>query len=52
MDPFVSTIAKQSAVIAGAFLIAGLVVAAAYGIVQYSKLQYALMLNMAPSQVQ
>lgn len=52
MDPYLSTIVKQSAVIAGTFLVAGLVVAAIYGMVQYSKLQYALTLNMAPPQIQ
>jgi hypothetical protein len=48
VDPYVATIIKQSAAIAGAFLTAGLLVAALYGLWQYSRLQYAMTLNMAP----
>lgn len=48
MDPFVLTIIKQAAVIGAA---AGLLVALAYGFIQYAKLQHALTLNMAPPQV-
>jgi hypothetical protein len=51
MDPFVSTIIKQSALIAGGFLLVGLAVAALYGLSQYAKLQHAMTLNMAPGQL-
>jgi len=51
MDPFVSTIVKRSAVIGGGFALAGLVVALAYGMIQYSNLQHAMKLNMLPSQL-
>ncbi len=37
MDPFVATILKQSGVILGAFLAAGLLVAFAYSLYQYSQ---------------
>jgi hypothetical protein len=49
MDPYVLTIMKQAAVLG---LAVGAIVALAYGFIQYSKLQYALTLNMAPPQVQ
>jgi hypothetical protein len=49
MDPYVATIVKQAAAWG---LAAGLVVALAYGLYSYSKLQYALTLNMMPPQVQ
>lgn len=52
MNPYVATIVKQSAAIAGAFLAAGLLVAFAYGLVQYSKLRYSMTLNMLPPQLQ
>ena len=48
VDPFVSTIIKQ-AVAAG--IAVGLLVALAYGLVQYSKLQYAISLNTLPGQL-
>lgn len=48
MDPYVSTIIKQGMVL-GAFI--GLVVAGAYIYLGYSRLQYALTLNMTPPQV-
>ena len=48
MDPFVATILKQSGVILGAFMAAGLLVAFAYGLYQYSRLQHALTPNMVP----
>lgn len=48
MDPFVATIIKQAAVLG---LAAGVIVALAYGYIQYSKLQYALTLNITPPQV-
>jgi hypothetical protein len=49
MDPYILTILKQAAVLG---LAAGAAVALIYGLVQYSKLQYALTLNMTPPQVQ
>ncbi len=49
MDPFFATILKQSGVILGAFLAAGLLVAFAYSLYQYSRLQHARTLNMVPS---
>jgi hypothetical protein len=51
MDPCVATIIKQSALIAGGFLLAGLLVAAIYGLTQYSRLQYAMTLNLLPPQL-
>jgi hypothetical protein len=51
MDPFVATIVKQSALILGAFAVAGVIIAAIYGLNQYGKLQYAMTLNMAPPQI-
>ena len=51
MDPFVATIVKKSALIAGGFLLAGIVVALAYGLAQYSNLQYAMTLNIVPGQL-
>jgi hypothetical protein len=48
MDPYVSTIIKQAAVFG---LAAGILVALAYGFIQYSKLQHALTLNVTPPQV-
>jgi hypothetical protein len=48
MDPFVSTIIKQAAVLG---LAAGVLVALVYGLSQYSKLQYALTLTITPPQV-
>lgn len=49
MDPYVATLLRQAAVLG---LAVGLVAAAIYFAVQYPKLQYALTLNMRPSQVQ
>lgn len=51
MDPFVATIVRKSAVIVGGFALAGLMVAAIYGMIQYSNLQHAMKLNMLPSQL-
>jgi hypothetical protein len=51
MDPYVATIVKECAAIAGAFLAAGLLVAFVYGLVQHSKLQHAMTLNMVPPQL-
>jgi hypothetical protein len=48
MDPFVLTIVKQAAALGAAF---GFLVALAYGLIKYSSLQYALTLNMVPSQL-
>ena len=48
MDPFVSTIIKQAAVLG---IAVGILAALAYGLIQYSRLQYALTLNMVPPQV-
>jgi hypothetical protein len=48
VDPFVATIVKQSALVVAGFAAAGLLVALAYGLYQYSQLQHALTLNMAP----
>ena len=48
MDPYLSTILKQAAVLG---LAVGVMVALAYGLIQYSKLQYALSLNMLPGQL-
>ena len=49
MDPFVSTILRQSLALGAAIGIgaAGLV----YGLMRYSKLQYALSLNMLSGQL-
>jgi hypothetical protein len=51
MDPYVATIVKECAMIAGAFLAAGLLVALVYGLAQYSSLQYTKTLNMVPPQL-
>jgi hypothetical protein len=51
MDPFVTTIIKQSLLIFGGIAILGLFIAAGYGLRQYGKLQYALTLNMVPPPV-
>lgn len=51
MDPFVATIVKQSALIVSGFLLVGLAVALFYGLSQYTKLQHAMTLNMAPPQL-
>lgn len=48
MDPYLATIIKQAAVLGVAV---GILVALAYGLVQYSKLQYAMTLNMVPGQL-
>ena len=48
MDPYVSTIVKQSFLLGVAI---GIVAALIYGLVQYSKLQYALSLTMIPGQL-
>lgn len=48
MDPFLSTIIKQAVVLGVA---AGAVIALIYGLVQYSKYQHALSLNLAPGQL-
>jgi hypothetical protein len=48
MDPYLSTILKQAAVVG---IAVGAVVALAYGIVQYSKLQHAMTLSMLPGQL-
>lgn len=48
MDPFVSTIIKQAAVLG---LAIGLAVALAYGFIQYAKLQHAMTLNVTPPQL-
>jgi len=45
MDPFVSTIIKQGMVLGA---VAFLLVAGVYILVQYSRLQYAMSLNMVP----
>jgi hypothetical protein len=45
MDPFVSTIIKRAAALGAAV---GFLAALVYGLVQYSKLQYAMTLNMTP----
>jgi hypothetical protein len=51
MDPFVSDILKRSAVIAGGIAAIGLLLALAYGLLQYSQLQHAMTLRMAPPQL-
>lgn len=51
MDPFVTTIVKKSALIAGGFLMAGIMVALIYGMAQYSNLQYTMTLKMVPGQL-
>ena len=48
MDPFVTTIIKQSLLIFAGIAILGLFIAAGYGLRQYGKLQYAMALNMVP----
>lgn len=45
MDPFVSTIIKQAALLG---LAVGILVALAYGFTQYGKLQHAMTLNIVP----
>jgi hypothetical protein len=49
MDPFVSTITKQGMVLGA---VAFLLVAGAYILLQYSRLQYAMSLNMTPPPLQ
>jgi len=49
MDPFISTIVKQSAAILAGFAALGLLAAALYGLHQYGQLQRALTLNMVPT---
>lgn len=49
MDPFVSTIVKQGIALGA---VAFLLVAGVYIFVQYSKLQYAMSLNMTPPPLQ
>ena len=49
MDPFISTILKQGMVLGA---VAFLLVAGAYIFVQYSRLQYAMSLNIAPPPLQ
>lgn len=49
MDPFVATIVKQSAGIAGGIAAAGLLAALLFGLYKYAQLQHALTLNMVPS---
>jgi len=51
MDPFVATIVKKSVLVAGGFLLAGIVVALVYGMTQYSSLQHTMTLNMTPGQL-
>jgi hypothetical protein len=51
MDPYVSTIVKKSALIAGGFALAGVTFALFYGLMQYLNLQHAMTLNMMPSQL-
>jgi hypothetical protein len=51
MDPYVATLLKQCAVIAGGFLAVGLLAALAYGLYQYSELRYAMALNLVPPQL-
>jgi hypothetical protein len=48
MDPYLSTIIKQSVAL-GAVI--GIAAALIYGLMQYSKLQYAMTLNMVPGQL-
>ena len=48
MNPYFSTIVKQSLALGAAI---GIVAALVYGMVQYSKLRYALSLNMLPGQL-
>ncbi len=48
MDPYVLTIVKQSLVLGAAI---GIMAALIYGMVQYSKLRYAVSLNMITSQL-
>lgn len=48
MDPYLSTIIKQAVVLGAAI---GIAVALVYGLMQYSKLQYTLSLNMLPGQL-
>ncbi len=51
MDPYVATICKQAAAIIGAFVLAGVIIAVAYGFWQYGKLQYAMTLNPFPPEL-
>lgn len=48
MDPLITTIIKQSAVILGGFIAAGFVAALLFGWYKYAQLQHALTLNVAP----
>jgi hypothetical protein len=48
MDPFVSTLARQAALLG---LAAGIVVAVVFFAIQYPKLQHAMSLNMIPGQL-
>ena len=51
MDPFIMTIVKKSAVLAGGIAATGLLIAFAYGLFQYVQLQHAMTLRMAPPQL-
>jgi hypothetical protein len=51
MDPYVRTIVVKSRLIALSCLAIGAVVAVLYEATQYSKLPYAMALNMAPPQL-
>jgi len=48
MNPYVATIIRECAAIVSTFVMAGLLVAFVYGLVRYSKLQYAMTLNPLP----
>lgn len=49
MDPFISTIIKESLMIFAVIAVLGFLVALGYGALQYGKLQHAMTLNMVPS---
>lgn len=51
MDPYVATILKKSAVVVLGAAAAGVLIACAYGLFQYTQLQHAMTLNMAPPQL-
>lgn len=51
MDPFVTTIVKESGVILLGFVAGGLLVAALVGVYKYAQLQHALTLNITPPAV-
>lgn len=48
VDPFMSTIVRQAAVIFGGIALIGLALAIAFGMYQLGKLQSAMELNMLP----